>query len=57
MAIDKAGTATDQEKIREAVKNLTWDSPQGKIKFNDQGDSGVPAHVLVFKDGQYHVVK
>jgi branched-chain amino acid transport system substrate-binding protein len=56
-AIDKAGTAVDQEKIREAVKSVTWDSPQGKIKFNQQGDSGVPAHVLVFKNGQYNVVK
>ena len=56
-AIDKAGTATDQEKIRVAVKNLTWDSPQGRIKFDEQGDSGVPAHVLVFKNGKYSVVK
>jgi branched-chain amino acid transport system substrate-binding protein len=57
MAIQKAGTATDQEKIREAMKSLTWASPQGMIKFDEQGDSGVPAHVLTFKNGQYQVVK
>jgi hypothetical protein len=39
------------------MKNLTWTSPQGTIKFDEQGDSGVPAHVLTFKNGQYHVVK
>jgi branched-chain amino acid transport system substrate-binding protein len=57
MAMEKAGTATDQEKIRVALKGLTWDSPQGKIKFDEKGDSGVPAHVLVFKGGQYQVAK
>ena len=57
MAIDKAGTDKDQEKIRLAVKELKWNSPQGPINFDDKGDSGVPAHVLQFKNGEYHLIK
>jgi len=57
MAIQKAGTDKDQEKIRLAVKGLKWNSPQGPINFDDKGDSGVPAHVLQFKNGEYHLIK
>ena len=57
LAINKAGTDKDQEKIRLAVKGLKWNSPQGPINFDDKGDSGVPAHVLQFKGGEYHLVK
>jgi ABC-type branched-subunit amino acid transport system substrate-binding protein len=57
MAIDKAGTDKDEEKIRAAVKGLKWNSPQGPISFNDKGDSGVPAHVLQYKGGEYHLIK
>ena len=57
MAMDKAGTDKDQEKIRQAVKQLKWNSPQGPISFDDKGDSGVPAHVLQYKGGEYHLIK
>ena len=57
MAIQKAGTDKDQEKIRLAVKGLKWNSPQGPINFDEKGDSGVPAHVLQFKGGEYHLIK
>ncbi len=57
MAIDKAGTDKDQEKIREAVKQLKWNSPQGPINFDEKGDSGVPAHLLQYRDGKYHLIK
>jgi len=56
-AIDKAGTDRDQEKIRVAMKGIRWDSPQGPIHFDDKGDSGVPAHVLQYKGGEYHLIK
>ncbi len=58
MGIDKAGTDKDQEKIRQAIKGLKWNSPQGPINgFDDKGDSGVPAHVLQYKNGEYHLIK
>lgn len=57
MAIQKAGTDKDQEKIRVAMKGIKWDSPQGPINFDDKGDSGVPAHVLQYKGGEYHFIK
>ena len=57
MAIQNAGTDKDQEKIRLAVKGLKWNSPQGPINFDEKGDSGVPAHVLQFKGGEYHLIK
>ncbi|MDO9211028.1 MAG: ABC transporter substrate-binding protein [Deltaproteobacteria bacterium] len=56
-AIEKAGTDKDQEKIRMAMKGIKWDSPQGLINFDDKGDSGVPAHVLQYKGGEYHLIK
>ena len=57
MGIQNAGTDKDQEKIRLAIKGLKWNSPQGPISFDEKGDSGVPAHVLQFKNGEYHLVK
>jgi ABC-type branched-subunit amino acid transport system substrate-binding protein len=58
MGINKAGTDKDQEKIRLAIKGLKYTSPQGPINgFDDKGDSNVPAYVLQFKNGEYHLVK
>jgi branched-chain amino acid transport system substrate-binding protein len=57
MAIQKAGTDKDQEKIRAAMKGIKWNSPQGQINFDDKGDSGIPAHVLQYKNGEYHLIK
>jgi len=57
MAIQKAGTDKDEEKIRVAMKGIQWESPQGQIRFDDKGDSGVPAHVLQYKNGEYHLIK
>jgi branched-chain amino acid transport system substrate-binding protein len=57
MGIQNAGTDKDQEKIRLAIKGLKWNSPQGPISFDEKGDSGVPAHVLQFKNGEYHLIK
>jgi branched-chain amino acid transport system substrate-binding protein len=56
-ALERAGTDNDQEKIRAAIKATTWNSPWGPISFDDKGDSGVPAHVLQYKGGEYRLVK
>lgn len=57
MALDKAGTDKNQEKIREAVKQIKWNSPLGPINFDEKGDSGVPGFVLQFKQGTYYLIK
>ncbi|MGE5252862.1 MAG: ABC transporter substrate-binding protein [Planctomycetaceae bacterium] len=58
LGINKAGTDKDEEKIRLAIKTLKYDSPQGPINgFDAKGDSGVPAYVLQYKNGEYHLVK
>jgi branched-chain amino acid transport system substrate-binding protein len=57
MAIQKAGTDKDEEKIRSTMKGIEWNSPQGLIHFDDKNDSGVPAHVLQYKNGEYHLIK
>jgi branched-chain amino acid transport system substrate-binding protein len=58
LGINKAGTDKDEEKIRLAIKTLKYNSPQGPINgFDAKGDSGVPAYVLQYKNGEYHLVK
>ncbi len=58
LGINKAGTDKDEEKIRLAIKGLKYNSPQGPINgFDEKGDSRVPAYVLQFKNGEYHLVK
>jgi ABC-type branched-subunit amino acid transport system substrate-binding protein len=58
LGINKAGTDKDEEKIRLAIKTLKYNSPQGPINgFDANGDSGVPAYVLQYKNGEYHLVK
>jgi hypothetical protein len=39
------------------MKGIKWNSPQGAINFDDKGDSGIPAHVLQYKNGEYHLIK
>lgn len=56
-ALRSAGPGADGDAIRAALAKLEWQAPQGLIKFDDRGDARVPAHVLQFKDGAYHLVK
>jgi len=37
--------------------NISYDSPQGVVKFDGNGEANVAAHVLRFKDGRYHLVR
>ncbi|MEI8188849.1 MAG: ABC transporter substrate-binding protein [candidate division NC10 bacterium] len=57
MALDKAGTDKDQEKIRATLRANKWPSPQGVVSFDDRNDSGVPGYVLEFRGGEYRLVK
>ena len=56
-ALRTAGPGADGDAIRAALSKLEWRAPQGLIKFDERGDARVPAHVLQFKDGAYHLVK
>lgn len=56
-ALRAAGPGANGDAIRLALSKLEWRAPQGLIKFDDRGDARVPAHVLQFKDGAYHLVK
>ena len=53
-AMEKAGTATDTDKIAEALRNNYVDTPSGKLKFNAKGDAaGMGLSIYQVKDGKY----
>lgn len=56
-ALRAAGPGADGETLRAALARVEWQAPQGLVRFDARGDSGVPAHVLQFKDGAYRLVK
>lgn len=56
-ALRTAGKGADAEAIRQALAKTDWMSPAGLIKFDEHGDAQVPAHILKFQGGKYHVVK
>jgi len=56
-AIKAAGPGADGEKLRDALKNVDYMSPQGRVKFDSDGEASVPAHALRFTDGKYHFVR
>ena len=57
LALKSAGPDASSEAIRVALKKTDWMSPAGLIKFDARNDARVPAHIMEFKDGKYHVVK
>lgn len=57
LALKEAGPDASSDAIRAALKKTDWMSPAGPIKFNARNDAHVPAHILEFKDGKYHVVE
>jgi branched-chain amino acid transport system substrate-binding protein len=56
-ALKAAGPHANAEKLRKALSNVHFNGPQGTVKFDAKGDASVAAHVLRFKDGQYHLVR
>jgi branched-chain amino acid transport system substrate-binding protein len=54
-AIKAAGTDLTGENLRKALTHVDVLSPQGRIKFDDKGDSRVEAHVLRFVNGKYEL--
>lgn len=57
-AIEKAGTASDSEKIMKALRTEFVDTPVGKIKFDARGDAeGVGFSMYQVKNGKYVELK
>jgi branched-chain amino acid transport system substrate-binding protein len=56
-ALKAAGPGATADQLRAALARIEWQAPQGLIKFDDRGDARVPAHVLQFRGGAYHLVK
>jgi len=56
-ALRAAGKGADAEATRQGHAKTDWMSQAGLIKFDAHGDAHVPAHILHFQDGKYHVVK
>jgi branched-chain amino acid transport system substrate-binding protein len=51
MAIEKAGSA-DRTKVRDALKDVSFDGVRGKFKFDEKGDPTLQATVVIIKGGQ-----
>lgn len=50
-AMDKAGTATDYDKIAEALRSQTWDTVMGPVSFDDKGQAAISSYIVQVKDG------
>lgn len=51
-AIDKAGSATDYDKIASALRSTTWKTPRGEVKFNEVGQALAVVAPQVVKNGK-----
>ena len=53
-ALKKAGSTTDREKFREALKNIAdFVGVTGQFKFNEKRDPSMEVQVLQIKNGQF----
>jgi branched-chain amino acid transport system substrate-binding protein len=51
LAIEKAGKA-DRTAIRDALREVSFDSVRGKFSFDQKGDPTFPTHIVLVKEGQ-----
>ncbi|MDU5254853.1 MAG: ABC transporter substrate-binding protein [Veillonella sp.] len=57
-ALKKAGSTTDREKFREALKNIAdFVGVTGQFKFNEKRDPSMEVQVLQIKNGQFDALK
>ena len=50
-AIEKAGTADDVDKISDVLREGTWETPRGTLKFSENGQAQADAFLVVVTDG------
>ncbi len=54
----KAGSTTDREKFRDALKNIAdFVGVTGQFKFNEKRDPSMEVQVLQIKNGQFDALK
>lgn len=51
-AIQKAGTADDTDKIAAAIRDNTWATPRGDVRFNKAGNAVSENFVVTVRNGQ-----
>jgi branched-chain amino acid transport system substrate-binding protein len=56
-ALKAAGPTTNRDALRAAFAKVDYQGPQGAVKFDANGESSVPAHVLIYRDGAYRLVR
>ena len=57
-ALKKAGSTTDREKFRDALKNIAdFVGVTGQFKFNEKRDPSMEVQVLQIKNGQFDALK
>ncbi len=57
MAIDKAGTDQDPQKIGAALRGLKWDAPNGPLSFDAKGQGTIKVYIVQVKNGQRVLLK
>ena len=52
-AMDKAGTDSDYAKIARTIRENSWHTPRGELKFDEKGRATAPYfYIQQVKDGQ-----
>lgn len=51
-AMNKAGTATDLNKIAAVIRGTTWDTPRGKVSFDPSGQASAEVLIVTVRNGK-----
>lgn len=51
-AMNKAGTATDLNKIAAAMRGTTWETPRGKVTFDATGQASAEILIVTVRNGK-----
>jgi branched-chain amino acid transport system substrate-binding protein len=51
-AMDKAGTATDYDKIAQTIRDNEWETVIGPVRFDEQGQAYINSYIVQVKDGK-----
>jgi branched-chain amino acid transport system substrate-binding protein len=57
MSMQAAGTADDWQKIAEAMHRLSYDSPRGRLTFDEKGQVKLDVFLVKIQNGQPTVLK
>jgi branched-chain amino acid transport system substrate-binding protein len=57
MAINKAGTDQDPQKIGAALRKLKWNAPNGSLSFDSHGQGTINVYIVQVKNGTRVLIK